>query len=89
MGFRDKCNRVIIDFYVADKKKHELIVKEKDKIDGWTHQPPTHLTETVEDHNEQLPEKLTDRFQSRQGSDRKRFERSFRSHVVRTSSARG
>jgi hypothetical protein len=71
MGFRDKCNRVIIDFYVADfKKKH-------------TPKTPTNSL----DRNGRGPQRaLTDRFQSRQGSDRKRLERSFRSHVVRTSS---
>jgi hypothetical protein len=73
--FYDKCNRIIVDFYVADfKKKHEFIVKEKDdKIDELnkkldkllkyaedTNHQLTHLTETVEDHNETLPEKLVD-----------------------------
>jgi hypothetical protein len=72
--FYDKCNRIIVDFYVADfKKKHEFIVKEKDdKIDELkkldkllkyaedTNHQLTHLTETVEDHNDCLPEKLVD-----------------------------
>src|SRR5579864_4488597 len=91
--FYDKCNQIIVDFYVADfKRKEAEKLKEKDDIfEKFRHESEarhselmrnhaelmtrydkllrhaentnnqlTHLTETVEDHNEQLPEKLVD-----------------------------
>jgi hypothetical protein len=83
--FYDKCNRIIVDFYVADyvkrlEKKNILMKKKDDKIDELmamvgrleeankqllkyaenTNNQLTYLTETVEDHNETLPEKLAD-----------------------------
>jgi DNA anti-recombination protein RmuC len=118
MGFRrvyDKCNRIIVDFYVADFKrkeraklqekddiisrmdkqhaelmaKYDSLLEKHDQLIGYakdTKDELAHLTDRVEDHNEQLPEKLTDRFQSRQGARRKRFERSVRRLIVGTSS---
>jgi hypothetical protein len=83
--FYDKCNQIIVDFYVADyvkrlEKKNILMKKKDDKIDELmamvgrleeankqllkyaenTNNQLTYLTETVEDHNETLPEKLAD-----------------------------